>query len=229
MQMHEQEISGIKENTNNINGAKYLMKKIALKKIYNKLQSLGIKCSYSEIKFQDMDLRKFPLDDNYDIVTKQNLEFQNAIDLIPKDFLALIKEYLIASRIINGIRIKKLKSKLRKLDIQFKDIKQHINADIHQLQLANVAFNNVARIYETVSETLAPMVDDILDQIHHNLNDITEDQQKSLLLMKDILKDFSEKSLEFGNETNFISNVINYNNSLSKKYLDFIDVLKHTA
>ena len=88
------------------------MKDYLLQKLFKKLQEMGIESSFSDFNVEHIDLRDFPINENYNLVQCENLSSINEAKSTLDDIIALvniIKPYFyIFSRFHNNKEIKKI-------------------------------------------------------------------------------------------------------------------------
>lgn len=219
-QNHESILQNMKTSVQIINKKKVLMKS-DLQDLHNKLEMMGINSNYTEVVFEDLDLRKFPLNEEYDIIKNKQLE--NKVKLT--DFWGHNFTFSpVLSFAYNFYITKKLKSELEELKPIQSLIQEKMATDLKTLSLINAALDNVSKIFSAVHDQLHPIFVSLLNQLVHKYsNDFSSMPQSkvtSIQKIKDLFKLLSEVVVVPNDVENMYESIRRYSNDLSHKYND---------
>lgn len=226
--LHESCLTDIVMDIDVINRQKTLMKDYLLKKLFIKLQEMGLDCTFSDFPVEHIDLRDFPINDNYNIVVQENLSSKVEAQTTLIDILRIINAvnpyFYIFSRIENNRKIKRLEEILKELDKKEKYNTSQMNADLSLIGELECALKNIACIYQDMMDTLMPIMEKLLSELSYNYNnDFSQMPQlkvEAIRKIKDLLKDFSEVTIVPAKSTidQMKDNVVKYSNNLSEKH-----------
>ena len=89
-ELHESALNDMVKDIDTINRQKTLMKDYLLQKLFKKLQDMGIESSFSDFNVEHIDLRDFPINENYNLVQCENLSSINEAKSTLDDIIALV-------------------------------------------------------------------------------------------------------------------------------------------
>ena len=230
----------MKSDISIINRQKALMKNYLLKKLFVKLQEMGLECTFSDYLVEHIDLYAFPINDNYNLVAKENCtSIQSAIltfnEIIEK--INVINPFFyIFSRYKNNKKINKIRDRLKELEKKEKFNTEQMNADLSLMEKLECALKNIACIYKDIMQILRPIMEKLLAELsgkyYNDFSQMPQQKVEAIRNVKDLLKDFSEVHIVPTSDSidKMKDDVVKYSNNLSKKhYLLKAEILKVTS
>ena len=237
---HESCLDNMKSDISIINRQKALMKNYLLKKLFVKLQEMGLECTFSDYLVEHIDLYAFPINDNYNLVAKENCtSIQSAIltfnEIIEK--INVINPFFyIFSRYKNNKKINKIRDRLKELEKKEKFNTEQMNADLSLMEKLECALKNIACIYKDIMQILRPIMEKLLAELsgkyYNDFSQMPQQKVEAIRNVKDLLKDFSEVHIVPTSDSidKMKDDVVKYSNNLSKKhYLLKAEILKVTS
>lgn len=220
---HEDLLQKSVADTDNINRSKTLMKDYLLSKLFKKLQVMGISSNYTDLHVEHLDLRDFPINENYDLVKQQQLNFVKITNSTLEDICALHPLYLLFFRFVNEKSIKIIQEKLQEMQKIQEYNESKMNSDLKKLGMFESALKNVSSIYSDLLKVLMPIMEKLLTELTYKFNDdfsnMPTEKIETIRNVKDILKDLSEvKVLPQSSFDDAVSNVVEYSNNLSVRH-----------
>ena len=226
---HEKILGDIVEDIDIINRKKTLMKDYLLTKLFRILSQMGVNSTFTDLSVEHIDLRNFPIKEDYDIISKQQVEQEEVLASTTDDIIELVQILapynLIITRFINGRKIKKLEEKFKDLKLKNDLNSKQMNADLNRIGKLEVALKNVSKIYTDIMDTLMPIMEKLLSELSDDYgNDFSNmpfEKVEAIRNIKNILKDLSEIRIIPKESINkLVDNVVEYNNTLSEKHYE---------
>lgn len=166
---HEKILGDIVEDIDIINRKKTLMKDYLLTKLFRILTQMGVNSTFTDLSVEHIDLRNFPIKEDYDIISKQQVEQEEVLASTTDDIIELVQILapynLIITRFINGRKIKKLEDKFKDLKLKNDLNSKQMNADLNRIGQLEVVLNNVSKIYTDIMDTLMPIMEKLLSEL----------------------------------------------------------------
>ncbi len=188
---HEILIKDIEKSISDINKEKSHIK-YDLIKLAKKLSEIGICSQVSDYDFETLDLRNFPIKQEYNIIEQEKLE-------IEKSTSNLLDLYLPFSFISNFIKAKELNDKRIKLKKSCKLIFEKMNSDLVKMGVLSIALDNIAKIFKQTVDVLIPIIENIIDEISKDFdNDYYQIPEEKITILHNsssILKYMTEKRI----------------------------------
>ena len=227
-ELHESALNDMVKDIDTINRQKTLMKDYLLQKLFKKLQEMGIESSFSDFNVEHIDLRDFPINENYNLVQCENLSSINEAKSTLDDIIALVNiinpYFYILSRFHNNKEIKKIENRLKELEKKESYNTAQMNSDMALLGEFECALRNISCIYKDVMNTLMPIMEDLLADLafkyNNNLSVMPSVKVEAIRKIKDILKDLSEVVIVSQKSTiiKMKEEVVKYSNKLSEQH-----------
>lgn len=225
---HESALIDMVNDKDTINRQKTLMKDYLLQKLFKKLQEMGIESSFSDFTVEHIDLRDFPINENYNLVRRENLSSINEVKNTLKDIKKLVNSinpsFYIFLRLHNNKEIKKIENKMKELEKKESYNTVQMNSDMALLREFEFALRNISCIYKDVMDTLMPIMEKLLTDLtfkyNNDLSVMPSDKAEALRKIKDILKDLSEVVIvpQKSKIIKMKEEVVNYSNKLSEQH-----------
>ena len=225
---HESALKNMVEDIDNINRPKTLMKDYLLQELYMKLQEMGIETSFSDFTVEHIDLRDFPINENYNLIKSENLSSIDETKHILGDFEAIVNiknpYFYIFSRFYNNKKIREIGNRLKELKKKESHNKTQMDSDLALLRELECALRNISRIYKDVMDILRPIMEkllaDLASKYNNDLSVMPSQKVEAIRNIKDILKDLSEVTIvpQKGTIIKMKEDVVNYSNKLSEKH-----------
>lgn len=220
-----------------INRKKILMKDYLLNELHTRLLRMGIQSTWKDAYIEHIDLRKFPINEQYDVNKLEELKFMKNFELSMGYYdrlLCMVNSplFLLPRAYLSSIHAKQLQESLNKLTTVHEDNTSRMDSDLRKLDKFKKALENVALIFTDILDCLMPIMKNLLtmlsNQYGNNLNRMPQEKMMALHRIKDILKAMSESVIiPKKDQTATIDSVIHYSNDLSKKQYDLkADLLK---
>lgn len=200
------------------------MKEYILKKVAERLCSMGIESEVADYPMESLDMRKFGLNEEFNDIRKAFQEIQ-------KNAYTEFLENLPAGPIGFGPIVYILVfSRIRQLEEQINHIKnmtgpifEKMRSDNQKVYNLYNALKNIAEIFTDIANRLIPTIEKILDLIrtkyHNTLTEITDDVLCLLRSVTSILKALSEKCILPKTERDeLIESTISTSNNVSVEY-----------
>ena len=226
---HEIILQKMLDATHKINRKKTMMKDYLLKNLFLQLQNLGITSEYHDWPNESIDLRKFPINEDYDIVKNKQLDIQSDAD----NFVVYISELIPLTNIYtfpfvylwNSKKTRNIKKKLEDCKILDRYNRAHMMSDLEKLSKMQEALENVANIYMYTLNTFRPIMENLLSELtskyESNFSNMPEEKIRAIMNIKSIFKKLSEANIiPQENSNEMIKSIIDYSNDLSKDYID---------
>lgn len=226
---HENILRDIVEDIDIINRKKTLMKDYLLTKLFRILSQMGVNSTFTDLSVEHIDLRNFPIKEDYDIISKQQVELEEVLASTTDDIIELVQILapynLIISRFINGRKIKKLEDKFKELKLKNGLNSKQMNADLNRIGQLEVALKNVSKIYTDIMDTLMPIMEKLLSELSddygNDFSNMPSEKVEAIRNIKNILKDLSEVRIIPKESINkHVDDVVEYNNMLSEKHYE---------
>lgn len=227
-ELHESALNDMVNDIDTINRQKTLMKDYLLQKLFKKLQKMGIESSFSDFNVEHIDLRDFPINENYNLVQCENLSSINEAKSALDDIIALaniIYPYrLIFLRLQNDKEIKKIENRLKELEKKESYNTAQMNSDMALLGEFEFALRNISCIYKDVMNTLMPIMEKLLTDLafkyNNDMSAMPSVKVEAIRRIKDILKDLSEVIIVPQKSTiiKMKEEVVKYSNKLSEQH-----------
>ena len=225
--LHESALNDMVNDIDTINRQKTLMKDYLLQKLFKKLQKMGIESSFSDFNVEHIDLRDFPINENYNLVQCENLSSINEAKSTLDDIIALVNiinpYFYIFSRFHNNKEIKKIENRLKELEKKESYNTAQMNSDMALLREFECALRNISCIYKDVMNTLMPIMEKLLTDLafkyNNDMSAMPSVKVEAIRRIKDILKDLSEVII-VPQKTTIIKmeeEVVNYSNEPTLK------------
>jgi ElaB/YqjD/DUF883 family membrane-anchored ribosome-binding protein len=237
-ELHEKYLEKMQTDIGIINRYKTLMKGYLLYNLFRKLQEMGIECSYSDFQDELIDLRDFPINENYDLMAKENLSTIATSNATLEDIInGLMNIFnIFINRFINNSKIKKIEEKLKELEKKERYNIAQMNADLSLLEVLEKALKNIARIYADIVDNIRPIMEKLLTKLSSKYNNdfsqMPQQEVEALRTTKDLLKDLSEVTIvPTKSDINKMKEmVVNYSNNLSTKHYELkFEMLKYVS
>ena len=236
-ELHESALNDMVNDIDIINRQKTLMKDYLLQKLFKKLQEMGIETSFSDFTVEHIDLRDFPINDNFNLVKCENLSSINEAKSTFDAIVALVDimyPYLpIFSMFRNNMKIKKIENRLKELEKKEKYNTAQMESDMALLGELECALSNIANIYKDVMDTLMPIMEKLLADLafkyNNDLSAMPSQKVEAIRKIKDVLKDLSEVEIVPQKSTiiKMEEDVVNFSNKLSEKHYALkVEILK---
>ena len=226
--LHESALEDMVNDIDIINRQKTLMKDYLLQKLFKKLQEMGIETSFSDFTVEHIDLRDFPINDNFDLVKCENLssinEAKSSLDYIISFVNKINPYYYLFSRFYNTWEINEIENRLKELEKKESYNTTLMNSDMALLGELECALRNISCIYKDVMDTLMPIMEKLLADLtfkyNNDLSVMPRHKEEAIRKIKDILKDFSEVVIIPQKSTiiKMEKDVVNFSNKLSEKH-----------
>ncbi len=237
---HEFYLDNMVSDTGTINRQKALMKNYLLKKLFVKLQEMGLDCTFSDYLVEHIDLRVFPINDNYNLVEKENFISINSAELTFNEIINIINVinpfFYIFSRYKNNKKINKLRDRLKELEKKEKFNTEQMNADLSLMEKLECALKNIACIYKDIMQILRPIMEKLLAELsgkyYNDFSQMPQQKVEAIRNVKELLKDFSEVHIVPTSDSidKMKDDVVKYSNNLSEKhYILKAEMLKVTS
>lgn len=226
---HDDIYCDIVKDIDTINRKKILMKDYYLKELYVKLQKAGVDCDFNDLVIEHIDSSQFPINEMYDTIKVMQLSIEKDSNTINRDLFALIQLLqpgaMIRNRIRNGKAIKDINNKMSEATLKQKSNATEMISDLVLINDTELAFDNIAKIYNDIMETLQPIMSDILDKLssryNNRIDNMPPHMRETLRLIKDIFKDFSEVTIvPSKTASDMKKELLEKSNELSKKHYD---------
>ena len=227
-ELHESALNDMVNDIDTINRQKTLMKDYLLQKLFKKLQKMGIESSFSDFTVEHIDLRDFPINENYNLVKCESISSIKEAKSTSVNILELVNIidpcYYIFSRIKNDNEIKEIENRLKELEKKESYNTAQMNSDLALLGEFECALGNISRIYKDVMDTLMPIMEDLLTDLafkyNNNLSVMPSVKVEAIRKIKDILKDLSEVVIVPQKSTiiKMKEEVVKYSNKLSEQH-----------
>lgn len=227
-ELHESALNDMVNDIDTINRQKTLMKDYLLKKLFKKLLEMGIESSFSDFTVEHIDLRDFPINENYNLVQCENLSSINEAKSTLDDIIALVNiinpYFYIFSRLHNNKEIKKIENRLKELEKKENYNTAQMNSDMALLGEFECALRNISCIYKDVMNTLMPIMEKLLTDLafkyNNDMSAMPSVKVEAIRRIKDILKDLSEVIIVPQKSTiiKMEEEVVNYSNKLSEQH-----------
>lgn len=220
---HEELLVEIQDDLERINIQKVKMKEMMLRNLYEQLKSMGLQVSWNDARLDRIDLRKFPLHEQYELSRENLLSYYNVLTSIVTTTIATNDiVYLIDGP---SRRVQQLKRELETLQKQQSYNSSQMNADLTKLSKLEMALENVANIYSDIVRIVLPIFEKLLHQlvVHYcnSLELMPVEKVNALQRIKDILKSMAERQIIPNKDMNLtITKVIEYSNEMSMKHTD---------
>ena len=236
-ELHESALNDMVNDIDIINRQKTLMKDYLLQKLFKKLQEMGIETSFSDFTVEHIDLRDFPINDNFNLVKCENLssinEAKSTFDAIVALVDIMYPYLLIFSMFRNNMKIKKIENRLKELEKKEKYNTAQMESDMALLGELECALSNIANIYKDVMDTLMPIMEKLLADLafkyNNDLSAMPSQKVEAIRKIKDVLKDLSEVEIVPQKSTiiKMEEDVVNFSNKLSEKHYALkVEILK---
>lgn len=202
------------------------MKDYLLTKLFRILSQMGVNSTFTDLSVEHIDLRNFPIKEDYDIISKQQVEQEEVLASTTDDIIELVQILapynLIITRFINGRKIKKLEDKFKDLKLKNDLNSKQMNADLNRIGQLEVVLNNVSKIYTDIMDTLMPIMEKLLSELSdyygNDFSNMPFEKVEAIRNIKNILKDLSEIRIIPKESINkLVDDVVEYNNTLSEK------------
>ena len=228
---HEELLRKTQEQINTINKKKPLIKEYILKKVTERLTSMGIKSNVADYPMEYLDYRRFSLNEEFNDV-------KNAFKDLDENTYTKLLENLPA---VNPIVFILINSRYRQLEVQFDIIKtltrpifEKMRSDNNKVNNLYEALKNIAEIYTDITNRFIPTVEQILDLIknkyHDKLSEIPDDVLCLLRTITKILKTISEKCiLPNQAKEDIVESTITASNNMSVEYERLKETLASAA
>ncbi len=229
---HESYLQKISDDVEVINRKKTLMKDYLLDELYKKLQKMGVESTFKDLKMERLDLRMFPINENYDIIKKNHFEFEEINKSTSSSFLELIN--VPKNGFFYGKRIKNINEKCKELDRLSRLNEEQILTDLVSLDILETALKNVACIYSDIMETLRPIMEELLRDLSYKYDDdfskMPHEKLEAIKKLKTIFKDLSETVIvPCESPKDLTEKIVKFNNNLSSKYNDLKEEILRMA
>lgn len=220
---HEVLLAKIKVDVAMINIQKVIMKKMMLRNLYEQLKSMGLQVSWNDARIDRIDLRKFPLHEQYKLSSVNFLSYFNVLTSIATTTIAPNNIVYLIDGPSRGVQ--QLKDELETLQMQQSYNSSQMNADLTKLRKFEKALENVANIYSDIVRMVLPIFEKLLYQlvVHYcnSLELMPVEKVNALQRIKDILKSMAERQIIPNSDMNLtITKVIEYSNEMSMKHTD---------
>ena len=174
--LHESALEDMVNDIDIINRQKTLMKDYLLQKLFKKLQEMGIETSFSDFTVEHIDLRDFPINDNFDLVKCENLssinEAKSSLDYIISFVNKINPYYYLFSRFYNTWEINEIENRLKELEKKESYNTTLMNSDMALLGELECALRNISCIYKDVMDTLMPIMEKLLAEGENQVSDL---------------------------------------------------------
>ena len=219
-EQHESYLKDMDDAVTHINMRKGIMKGYLLQELYDQLRRSGLNVTIEEPTLERLDLRKFPINEGYNLSLDKNKDFKdnyrNLLLILPKGF------WLFAAA--NWYLVRKIRNKLEQLQIVAKLNYEQMHSDLIKLKLLMDALINIDKIYKEVVERLKPIMKDILKKLEYmyngDVNRMPKNQADALYTIKTLLKEMAEYSImpPSNSSQDFYTNVCKSSNNISDRY-----------
>lgn len=236
-ELHETTLNDMVNDIDIINRQKTLMKDYLLQKLFKRLQEMGVETSFSDFTFEHIDLRDFPINENFNLIKCENISSINEYNRTLEDIIEWVKimnpYFFIFSRIYNNEMIKIIKERLKELEKKERYNVTQMEADMTLLGKLESALRNISCIYKDVLDILMPIMEKLLADLsfkyNNDLSIMPRQKVEAIRKIKDILKDLSETVIvpQKSSIIKMEEDVVNFSNELSEKhYVLKVEMLK---
>lgn len=241
--LHENCLKRSQRAIDNINRQKTLMKDYLLHDLFDLLSFSGKAGSFTELEFDQLDLRRWPVNEKYNLIKERNLELINilreddVLDLMSSLLIpgapALNLPVLLYTSIKNRLLVKRVKKTIAELEPIAQANQSDMEADLCQLDTFALSLENISKVYKSILEEIRPIMKKVLTDIEfkysRDFTRLPEEIKMALFKMKEILKELAEKSIlpkDSKNEDS-ISAVCRYSNDISIRFIELKNMLKN--
>ena len=222
--MHEELLILVQSQIDIINKRKPLMKEYILKKVADKLSSMGIKSEVSDYQMESFDTRKFGLNEEFNDIRKAFKDLQE------NAYIKLLENLpggpFGVGPIVNILvyyRIRQLKDQIHNIKTMTGPVFEKMRSDNQKVDNLYKALKNIAEIFTDITSRFIPTIEKILALIkikyHDTLSEIPHDVLCLLRTVTKILKDISEKCiLPKAERDELIKSTISTSNNMSVEY-----------
>lgn len=222
---HESLLQGIQKSIDKINKKKPIIKDYILKKLSIKMKEMGMDSKLSDYPMEHIDLRQFPLKDEYNIIEQEKIKLEKETETI--------LDYIPTLSFLNYMKATKLLNKTNELTRKREFVRAKIQSDLKKLEQINAALDNIAKIFKEVDKIYIPLIERIIKDIEskwHNCYDNIPDAEIGFLYASSkILKGITEKRiLKEGFGMKDAEPIVKYSNKLSRDFCELKDTLKNS-
>ncbi|MDY4527327.1 MAG: hypothetical protein SPE11_05370 [Parabacteroides sp.] len=224
---HEELLVEIQDDLERINIQKVKMKEMMLRNLYEQLKSMGLQVSWNDARLDRIDLRKFPLHEQYNLSRLHLLSYFDDISKVANNIVLVLDTplYLLSKLFTARLEVKQLQDELEILQKQQSYNSSQMNADLTKLSKLEMALKNVANIYSDIVRIVLPIFEKLLHQlvVHYcnSLELMPVEKVNALQRIKDILKSMAERQIIPNRDMNLtVTKVIEYSNEMSMKHTD---------
>lgn len=221
---HEKLLENVQSQIDIINKRKPLMKEYILKKVAERLSSMGIKSEVADYPMESLDTRKFGLNEEFNEICNEFKKLQeNSYDKFLENLPAAPFAFGPIVYILVIKRIHQLENQIQKIETLTGLVFEKMRSDNHKVDNLYKALKNIAEIFTDITTKFIPAIEKILDIIaikyHNSLADIPSDVLCLLRTVTKILKNISEKCiLPRTDKDALIDSTISTSNNMSVEY-----------
>ena len=217
---HKKLLNQIQSQIDIINKRKPLMKDYILKKVAERLSSMGIESEVADYPLESLDLRKFYLNDEFN---KIQISFRELQENSYTKFLENFPNINVLLPILVHRRIQKLEKQIQDIKTKTVLIFEKMRSDNQKLENLYRALKNIAEIFTDITCRFIPTIEEILDTIetkyHNTISEIPDDLLCLLRTITKILKYISEKCiLPNKKRDELINSAISASNNVTVEY-----------
>ena len=232
---HEDLLKQVQSQIDIINKRKPLMKEYILKKVAERLSSMGIKSEVADYPMESLDTRKFGLNDEFNDIRKafqqiQENAYTKFLEKLPGGSFGMgpIVYILVLSR------IREINEQIQNIKTLSGPIFEKMRSDNQKIESLYKALNNIAEIFTDINNRFIPAIEKILDLIrdkyHNTLSEIPYDILCLLRSITQILKSISEKCiLPQAQRDELIESTISTSNNMSVEYENLRQIMANAA
>lgn len=200
---HEEYLQKSSSSVMEINRRKTLMKDYLLNELSEQLERCGLNGTFTEPAIEILDLRNWPIDERYNIIKQNNIQFVNTSKNVLRDIDIIIDlmspAVFLFKMISNRKEIRKLNNSIKELTPISIYNKTEMESDINQLCLLSMAFSNIACIFREIYESIRPIMKELLKKLEcrysGNVDKMPKSQADALYTIKELFKELAEKKI----------------------------------
>ena len=253
---HEECLANAQKSVDCINRQKTIMKDYLLHDLFEILSFSGKSVEFTDIELEHLDLRKWPINNKYDLIKEHNLKLindlnggsihkymsylssicgvalSNAMLIVPRVNPVFGVPFLLYDPIKNRISVQRVKKKLARLEPIARANQADMEADLFHMSAFARALDNVAKIYKSVLDDIRPLMKKVLNDLEFEYAkdfSLLPDEKKMVLSkMKKTLKDLAEKSIlpVDSGTEECIYEVCQFSNDLSCRFVELKNLLR---
>ena len=253
--LHEDCLQRAKGAVDQINRQKTLMKNGFLYDLYELFSKENDLTSFKDFDFEQLDLRKWPINEQFNIIEKQKLSL---IKDLEGDFIIrymtymssicgialsttrsivirvspwLIPAALVYSPVRNSFLTRRVKKKIKELEPKANLNQAEMIEAICKIDTFAAALENIASIYKAIIEELRPMLRDIIkamNSIGFNFDSMPQEKKAMLFTIKELFKDLVAKQIlpAEPEENEDIPDMKQISDDISIKYIELKEQVK---